>query len=94
MLICSRCWSDYFLLCVGLGESVPAILAAAYESNAVVLFQFLTYPSRHDLTVCAENQTWAVSRIRRNAAFMRQRARVIECAAGFIPIGAVETRTG
>jgi hypothetical protein len=31
---------------------VPAILAAAYESNAVVLFRFLTYPSSHDLTVC------------------------------------------
>jgi hypothetical protein len=40
------------IVLIDFGESVPAILAAAYESNAVVLFQFLTYPSRHDLTVC------------------------------------------
>ena len=32
--------------------NAPAILAAAYESNAAAQNQFLMYPSHHRLTVC------------------------------------------
>jgi hypothetical protein len=39
-------WQNRFGL-IDFRGNAPAILAAAYESNAAVLFQFLMYPSRH-----------------------------------------------